>query len=427
MSTSSPLYNCAIFLLTCKDPAGKPFESAQNVAEQAWIKEVEDSVVAGFASALFRKFIGGLLFEWTQKNVPAEREAGFQQAVLKIVKAQGGAVAEYWFGPSAATDTAVVNTPLTLEQRVELLRFLVGQVQANRLLEFRVFENADFATDVTEIQVADDAKAAEILLCDICGAKDLNQAAKIVNDLANKYSNNNSMIFHPVFSKDQLSTQLSKEDWELLEELNQTLMKEYAERRRAARSRFAQTLLSMSTSTSASLDKVELRRRGDSELALLGETPNVGTAKSELSSMRRVELLELVGSARNKKQATNFTLRNKIIPEVPDRGGRVNTHNFDRKVEVATHKADMAMKGKSVLETKQKQTAAQSMHVDAANGVGFMSSPSQSSAGMGSRSNTNASNSGAQATQAADQVRSRGGGRWSSDRNNSNNNNNRRS
>jgi hypothetical protein len=135
------------------------------------------------------------------------------------------------------------------------------------------------------------------------------------------------------------------------------LRAEYAERRAGACARYSQTLGSLASSTAASLDREALAALAQTDLARVRAliAPRIGAAvesaaDAALAAVRgftKLHLAALTGTVRHRRNdRCEFRLRNMLIPQVPDRGGRVNTFNFDREVGAAVRRADMDLRRK---------------------------------------------------------------------------------
>lgn len=193
-----------------------------------------------------------------------------------------------------------------------------------------------------------------------------------------------------------------------LEEACLILADECRVRQQICLERFRQTVDTFSASEDMALDKasiLQLGRQAADQVAAsarrrLEEHLGRASAASRLANFSLAELLSL--SSKVSATPVTFTLRSAKIKAVPDRGGRVNTHNFDVKVDQAVRRADAAMHDNHRRSQQEKDTARHAMAVDARQGVGLAAATTSTPA---------PNSSSFQQTAAA--VRGGRGGKWS--------------
>ena len=315
---------------------------------------IKNIVTEGKVNNLFRMILSLLTAELTGKTVPYEKEGGFLPAVNKAVTSviQSGLLPK----PEECEHSA--------EKRLDLVLFLCREVVTNRAMIFRRY-SASVKAGASRGVTAEEALENDGINQLWCALGQVPRSIEALPDAVGStliYPGDCAAL-KPMFDEDMLSAVNRQYAHAAL----RIFLDEYKTRRQALIERCGETLATLAETQEASTDKVALRQKTALKLSCLTNQPAVG-----LASIFAVTPVD-VASAFEKSctQTIGFNLRDFRVSNVPDRGGRVNTYNFDTKVTTATKKADDMMRGNRDTANKQKQQSRQAMERDAAQGVGL--------------------------------------------------------
>jgi hypothetical protein len=121
-------------------------------------------------------------------------------------------------------------------------------------------------------------------------------------------------------------------------------MEEYTLRRAALMARLQATLDTFCEAPEPTIERSALRALSEEFMRSLRAQPFLTV--DHVVRLPRVAVLAAFAKVSGSAHRMSFPLRQIVIPNVPDRGGRVNTFGFDEKVAVSLHNAnrDHAMK-----------------------------------------------------------------------------------
>ena len=350
-------------------------------------KGLKAMVLEGEGSVEFRMVLSALIGEVTGKVIPTENKKMFLSTCLSKLAQSPASSASLLVEEGIDGGSLLDDCPQDPEARLELLSVLCDDCLTNRILEherYTLMTGAGGGNSGASVgfNVLTEAGAIEVLKK---ASKDLpmssgQSASKLILERAS--SAPRELVSTPIVRQ----SLLGDKQQETLTSVFNVLYDEHVQRRSVIIERCAVTFNTFCESKESSLDKAELRRQAAARLSKFSPNPLVGV--SRVYSFPRVELLaafEKVSAFAN----TNFKLRNVRIQVVPDRGGRVNTFNFEGKVETAKARASADLAKKSSNDAQSKQRAKAGMQSDAQRGRGLggsMGDRTNSSGGMGERS-----------------------------------------
>ena len=322
----------------------------------------------------FRMMVSTLTAELLGKTIPPDNKKGFLQAVVARLRSSPSAFDGDLLGPLDDADS-----------RLAFLELLASEVAANRLMEYRryaVQQDASLEDHLT----AEDAATMLLRSAGSSAKSDSNIIVELVDNTLK--SPDFKILNDPVVNR----ACLNPPQLELIAQAFNAMRDEHQLRRLVLIDRCQVTLGTFCDTSEATVDKSALRNLSRSAILRLSAEPLV--AMDHIFRFPRLEILAAFEKVSSK--VTPFKLRNVRIQEVPDRGGRVNTFNFDGKIEAAKSKAEADLRNKSTHASKDKDRARDDLARDASRGRGLAShGAGVSDRGRGSGGNWNRGGRGA--------------------------------
>ncbi|KAJ9470190.1 hypothetical protein DIPPA_03833 [Diplonema papillatum] len=295
---------------------------------------IKEACEEGAEDATFRHIVTTLMAEATGMALDTRQKLGYYKTVQYGLK-------------STRFDTFVVLDLLhSVDDRRYLIEYLAAEVQANRMLECKLLEETGQELDLSTGRDREKNVLSSLRsICETCGYTSAKTGTGVLKrvqvELAERCKSVPPAMLEPVLKEDDVPLEIS----EFVRNVFNIMLVMYSKRKAAVLRRTQGTLLAFQWSDKPGLDLFNLKNKCDSLFQILSSKPAVG-----VSCLYCVTHLNLYISCCScagdkdvdiilKSQAKRF-----VMPQVPDRDGRVNSYNAEDRLEQDIERANRSMK-----------------------------------------------------------------------------------